>query len=253
VTPGARVARRAELAARRAAAAGALDFMPIRAIMRGENRDDPGGDPMIHARRWLAAVVVGLGLAAASDALAGPPTDQLKASIDAVLRTLDDPALRQDARTTQRRGKVRAIANEIFDWPETAKRSLARHWSGRSDAERQEFVRLFGDLLERSYISQIEKYGGERITYAGEQIDGDQAVVRTKIITKQGTEVPVDYRMLRRGDRWMVYDVVIEGVSMVSNYRTQFNKIIQTSSYAELVRKMKVKQDEFRTVDKQKL
>jgi phospholipid transport system substrate-binding protein len=191
-------------------------------------------------------------LAIDSAALAGPPTDQLKTAIDDVIQTLEDPSLKGEARASERRRKVRAIANSIFDWAETGKRALARHWAARSDAERKEFVTLFGDLLERSYITQIEKYGGERITYAGEQIDGDQAVVKTRIITQQDTEVPVDYRMLRRSDRWVVYDVVIEGVSMVSNYRTQFNKIIQTSSYAELIRRMKVKQEDFRTEDKQK-
>jgi phospholipid transport system substrate-binding protein len=137
------------------------------------------------------------------------------------------------------------VADDIFDFQETAKRSLARHWQPRTPAEQAEFVRLFADLLERSYISKIELYGGEKIAYLGDTIDGDQAIVRTRIVTKSGTEVPVDYRMLKRGDRWLVYDVIIEGVSLVANYRTQFNKIIQTSSYAELVKKMKVKQDEF--------
>ncbi len=207
---------------------------------------------MIRSGNLLAVAALLVALAAGPDALAGLPTDQLKSSIDDVIKTLDDPALKGDGKTTARRQKVRTVANQIFDWSETAKRALARHWSERAEAERLEFVTLFGELLERSYVSQIEKYGGERIVYVGEQIDGDQAVVKTKILTKQGTEVPVDYRMLRRGDRWMVYDVVIEGVSMVSNYRTQFNKIIQTSSYSELVRKMKLKQDEFRTEDKQK-
>jgi phospholipid transport system substrate-binding protein len=205
---------------------------------------------MTRSRILLSVATVLVALGTGSDALAGPPTDQLKTAIDDVIRTLEDPGLKGEAKTVERRRKVRAIANSTFDWTETAKRSLARHWSARSDTERKEFVTLFGDLLERSYISQIEKYGGERILYVGEQIDGEQAVVKTKIITKQGTEVPVDYRMLRRSDRWMVYDVVIEGVSMVSNYRTQFNKIIQTSSYGELVRRMKLKQEEFRTESK---
>src|SRR5260370_35585902 len=93
-------------------------------------------------------------------------------------------------------------------------------------------------------MSKIELYGGEKIQYAGESIDGDLASVRTKLVTKQGTEVPIEYRMIRRGDRWLVYDVVIESGSLISNYRTQFNTIIQTSSFQELVRKMRAKQDE---------
>ena len=189
----------------------------------------------------LAGLVV---LLATAPAWAGPPTDQLRGSIDRVVKTLENPALKGDARAVERKAAVRRIANDIFDFAEIAKRSLGRHWPARTEAERKEFVGLFADLLERSYISKIELYGGEKILYTGERIDGDAASVITKIITKNGTEVPIEYRLLRQGERWLVYDVSIEGVSLVSNYRTQFNKIIQTSSYAELVKKMKAKQDE---------
>jgi phospholipid transport system substrate-binding protein len=187
----------------------------------------------------LAMVLVG------REALAGAPTDQLKSSVDRVIKTLDDPAMKAEGKAVERRQAVRKIANEIFAWDETAKRALARHWQARTEAQRQEFVKLFGDLLEHSYISRIENYGGEKITYLSDSVEDETAMVRTKIVTKQGSEVPVDYRMLRRGERWLVYDVVIEGVSLVSNYRTQFNKIIQTSSYEELVKRMKSKQEEF--------
>lgn len=199
--------------------------------------------------RALVVAVLGLGLLLgpqlAAPARAGAPLDQLRTQIDRVLKTLDDPELKKDSRGAARRAAVRKIADDIFDFPETAKRSLARHWQPRTAAERDEFVKLFSDLLERSYISKIELYGGEKIVYVSDTIEGDQGLVRTRIITKSGAEVPVEYRMLKKGDRWLVYDVVIEGVSLVANYRTQFNKIIQTSSYAELVKKMKVKQDEF--------
>jgi len=197
----------------------------------------------------VVAMIVGLGLVLgpwlAAPARAGAPLEQLKAQIDRVLRIMEDPAMKKESQMKERRAAVRKVADDIFDFQETAKRSLARHWQPRTPAEQMEFVRLFADLLERSYISRIELYGGEKIAYLGDALDGEQAVVRTRIVTKSGTEVPVDYRMLKRSDRWLVYDVVIEGVSLVANYRTQFNKIIQTSSYAELVRKMKVKQDEF--------
>ena len=196
--------------------------------------------------RQLCLILAGLlVLVAAPRASAGAPTDQLKTRIDQVIKILEDPELKVDGKVKERRSAVRRVANDIFDFAETAKRSLARHWQGRTDKERDEFVSLFADLLERSYISKIELYGGERIQYTGERIDGDVATVSTKIATKQGTEIPVDYRMLRREDRWLVYDFSVEGVSLISNYRTQFNKIIQTSSYAELVKKMKTKQEEF--------
>ena len=195
------------------------------------------------------ALVVGMSSAPAA---AGVPTDHLKGAVERVLKTLDDPALKGEARLPERRVAVRKIANEIFDFSEIAKRSMARHWQPLSEAQRTEFVGLFADLLERSYISKIETYGGEKIQYTAERADGDLATVSTRIITKNGTEVPVDYRMIKRADRWLVYDVSIEGVSLVSNYRTQFNKIIQTSSYNELVSKLRNKQDELLAEDKKK-
>ena len=185
-------------------------------------------------------------------AWAGAPTDQLRAQIDRAVKILEDPELKKEGRQKDRRLAVRQVANDIFDFSETAKRSLARHWTPRSQAERDEFVGLFSDLLERSYISKIELYGGEKIQYVGEAIEGEGAVVRTKLLTKQGTEIPIDYRMLRRGDKWLVYDVVIEGVSLISNYRTQFNKIITTSSFQDLMKKMRTKQEEFIGEEKQK-
>jgi len=197
-----------------------------------------------------ALLAVGLAVTAAGPASAGVPTDQLRGAVDRVLKTLDDPSLKGEAKVPERRVAVRKIANEIFDFGEIAKRSMARHWQPLSEAQRTEFVGLFADLLERSYISKIETYGGEKIQYTAERVDGDYATVSTKIITKNGTEVPVDYRLIKRGDRWLVYDVSIEGVSLVSNYRTQFNKIIQTSSYNELVSKLKNKQDELMAEDK---
>jgi phospholipid transport system substrate-binding protein len=180
----------------------------------------------------------------AIDAAAGPPTEQVRGSIDRVLQILSDPELKKASRTADRRAAIRAVAGEIFDFTEISQRSLARHWAARTPAERQEFGQLFGDLLEYSYITKIETYSGEKIQYAGEVPDGDQAVVKTRIVTKTGTEIPVDYRMFLKADRWRAYDVNIEGVSLVSNYRTQFNTVIQRTGYADLVAKLKAKQEE---------
>ncbi|MEK7700484.1 MAG: ABC transporter substrate-binding protein [candidate division NC10 bacterium] len=180
-------------------------------------------------------------LAAGAPALAGSPTDQLREYSDQVIKVLDDPALRSQ----DRRAAVRRIANDIFDVAETAKRALARHWQGRTPAEREEFTQLFADLLERTYIARIDQYGGERIRYLEERVDGDNAVVRAKVVTKKGSEVPIESRMLRRGERWFIYDVLIENVSLIANYRAQFDKIVRTTSYEELVRRLKSKRDEF--------
>jgi phospholipid transport system substrate-binding protein len=179
-----------------------------------------------------------------SPASAGVPTDQLRASVDEVIRILEDPALKSESKTAERRAAIRKEADKIFDFEETAKRALGAHWQRLDEKKRLEFVSLFAGLLQRAYITKIEQYSGEKITYAGDAIDGDLAVVKTRFATKKGTEIPVDYRMLKRGDRWRVYDINIEGVGLVANYRTQFNKIIQTASYEELVAKLKNSQSE---------
>ena len=191
-------------------------------------------------------------LAFAQESWATTATEQLKSAIDQVLATVDAPALKGDGMAAERRIAVRKIANEIFNFNEIARRSLGRHWQSLSEAQHAEFVDLFGDLLERSYLSKIESYGGEKILYAGERVDGDLAIVSTKIMTKNGSKVPVDYRLFRHDDRWTIYDVNFEGISLVSNYRMQFDKIIQTSGYNSLVEKMKTKQTESAAGDARK-
>ena len=122
-----------------------------------------------------------------------------------------------------------------------AKRALGRHWAGRTPTEQQEFVALFRELLERAYVAKIERYAGEPVAYVGEVADGEVTTVRTKITTRQNQDVPIDYRMFRDGERWRVYDVLIESISLVNNYRTQFDGIIKTSSYEELVKRLKAR------------
>lgn len=185
----------------------------------------------------VAAALVFL---AGTPAWAGP-TDQLREYTDQVIKVLDDPSMaRQD-----RRAAVRKIAHEAFDVAETAQRVLARHWQARTPAEREEFTQLFADLLERTYIARMDEYGGERIRYVSESIDGKLASVRARITTRNGTEVAVESRMNLRGDRWLIYDILIENVSLVGNYRSQFDRIVRSSSYEELVRRLKTKRDEF--------
>jgi phospholipid transport system substrate-binding protein len=196
-------------------------------------------------RRFAVPVfVAGLILMAGLAAHAGPATDQLKGGVDRVLAILQDPALKEPAKVDERRQKIRAVANEVFDWQETGKRALARHWQARSPQEREEFSKLFADLLERSYVGKIEAYSGEKILYGEETLDGDQATVRTKLVTKSGTQIPIDYQMQKAEDRWRVYDVKIENVGLVANYRSQFNRIIQQSGYPDLLQRLKTKQEE---------
>jgi phospholipid transport system substrate-binding protein len=176
-----------------------------------------------------------------SPAWAGAPTDTLREYTEAVQKVLDDPALKADERRMERRAAVRKLASEAFDVQETAQRALGTHWQQRSPAEREEFVGLFADLLERSYIAKIDLYGGERLRFTEERVDGDNAIVRARVTTKKGTEVPVEGRMHKKGDRWLIYDVAIENISLIANYRAQFDRIIRTSSYAELVKRLRTR------------
>jgi phospholipid transport system substrate-binding protein len=173
---------------------------------------------------------------------AGPPTDQLKQRVDEVIRVLDDPSLK--AQPAQRHAAIRKIAENIFDYPNTARRALGTHWNARTPEERKEFVALFADLLDRAYLSKIDLYQGEKVRYTNEAVDGDEVTVKTMLLTPRGTSIPVDYRMHLVDGRWLVYDVIIEGVSLVSSYRQQFNKIIVTESYPSLLQKLRSKQAE---------
>jgi len=171
-------------------------------------------------------------------------TAQVKETIDKVLAILRDPALKGPDKEERRRKKLKDAIYPRFDFSEMAKRSLATHWRDRTQKEREEFVNLFADLLEQSYHKKLESYTDQEIIYAKEQIEDKFGLVATKIVSqKENLDIPIDYKLMRQDGQWRVYDVVIEGVSLVSNYRGQFNRIIQTSSYAELIRKMRVKQE----------
>jgi phospholipid transport system substrate-binding protein len=158
-----------------------------------------------------------------------------------VVTILEDPILK--GRPDERRVALRGAATDIFDFTEITRRSLGRHWQAATPVEREELVLLFTALLERSYLGRIEQYTGERIAVVGEALDGELATVRTRLVSKGGTETAVDYRLYRVGDRWMAYDVSVEGVSLVANYRSQFNKIIQASSAQALVKRLRAKQE----------
>jgi phospholipid transport system substrate-binding protein len=193
--------------------------------------------------RMLAAVLpLLLVVVAAPTVHAGPAVDTLKAGVDRALKVLEDPSLKGESHAADRRKQLRDIADGLFDFEEMSKRTLATHWQKRTPDERQQFSTLFADLLENTYFNQIDTYsGGGSVKYGAETINGDQATVRTVIVTSKGTEIPADYRMHQKNGKWLVYDVSIEGVSLVNNYRAQFNQIIQRGGYAELVQRLQKK------------
>jgi phospholipid transport system substrate-binding protein len=178
-------------------------------------------------------------LSAPGPASAGDPTDQIRGAIDRGIAILKRPDLKAKEKREERREALRKELFPSFNFEEMAKRSLGVHWKDRTPQEREEFTRLFRNLLENAYAGKIEGYKGEKILYRKESVDLPYAEVNTVIVMLQGDEIPVDYRVLKNGARWKIYDIVIEGVSLVNNYRSQFAGILQKSSYPELVRRLK--------------
>jgi phospholipid transport system substrate-binding protein len=176
--------------------------------------------------------------------LAGEPTEKIRQTTDKILSIVTDPSLKDPSKAQEREKLIRRAVDEQFDWEEMARRSLATHWAKRTAEERKEFVRLFADLLERTYMRKVEDYSGEKVLYEGETKDGDYVKVKVKIVTKKNKDIPVEYRLKKEGNDWFIYDISIEGVSLVNNYRTQFNNIIVQSSYENLVKKLRDKVEE---------
>jgi phospholipid transport system substrate-binding protein len=194
--------------------------------------------PLIAICLWLLAIAL-----SPSDATAGLPTDQIKSTVDKALLVLKDPRLKPATKTKERREQLKQILFTRFDFNEMAKRALGANWRRRTPKEQDEFVRLFSDLLERAYADTIESYTDEKIVYVGERLDGGYADVNSKVLTKKGEEFSLNYKTHFVGGEWRVYDVVVENISMVNNYRSQFNRVISNASYEELVRRLRDKAD----------
>jgi phospholipid transport system substrate-binding protein len=199
-----------------------------------------------HHARVIWTMISLFTLCSVPGAWAGAPTDQLREGVDRVVKIIRDPELKGDKQMDQRRAAIALIAGELFDFGEMARRSLGQHWDKRTPAEQKEFVRLFTALIQRSYVSKVDQQeAAGRMTYRGETMDADHAVVQTTIALNNGSEMPLGYRMHKPRDRWQVYDLSLDGISLVANYRAQFNKIIRTSSYETLVARLKSNQAEF--------
>jgi len=201
--------------------------------------------------RWLRrcmACLCSLGVVAAlffagfpvETAYAGPATDAMKGTIDEVLRILRDKELKQPAKADERRQMLEKVVGDRFDYQEMSRRALGAPWNTLADKDKQEFVGLFKSLLVSSYADKIETYSGEGVQYINERTEKDYAEVRTKVQTGK-SDIPLDYRLLNKSGDWRVYDVVVDGVSLVNNYRGQFTKILRSSGYPELVEQLRKK------------
>jgi phospholipid transport system substrate-binding protein len=191
----------------------------------------------------VLALSIHLGMAL--PALGAGPQDRVRATINAVSAVLEDPALQGAGKDTERRQRVQQIIFDAFDFQEMAKESLGTYWGKLTPQQREEFAPLFGHLFERSYNRLVIRFLGERSTvYGTESIQGERALVQTTLISKQEARLPVDYQLVRHGEHWAIFDVVIDGVSLASNYRAQFSKILRSSSYDALVQRIKTKLEE---------
>lgn len=172
---------------------------------------------------------------------AGLATDQIKSTVDKAIIVLKDPRLKPSAKTKERRDQLKQILFGRFDFSEMARRALGANWRRRTPQEQEEFVRLFTEILERAYADIIEGYTDEKIIYLNERIDGTYADVGSKILTSKGEEYSIYYKAHLVSNEWKVYDVVAENISLVNNYRSQFNRVIANSSYEELIRRLRDK------------
>ena len=194
---------------------------------------------MVNFLRSVISLILVFGLTVA--VWAGEPEDRVRQTTDKILSIVADPVLKGPSKGEERRNLIRKAVDELFDWNEMARRTLGRSWAERTEAEKKEFVPLFAELLERTYLKKVEGFSGEKVRYEGETIEGDRAAVKVKIITQKNKDIPVESRLRKEGKGWLVYDISIEGVSLVNNYRTQFNTIITQSSYENFMKVLKAK------------
>jgi phospholipid transport system substrate-binding protein len=179
-------------------------------------------------------------LAAAGTATAAGPTETVQMAVQQVFSSQNGPAVKTLS-TAERRADVRKITESLFDFSDMSERSLGSAWTQASPAQQQEFIRLFSALIANAYLSRIEQYAGEPITYLGEKVDGDEASVQSRVVTPKGSEVGLDYRLYRADSRWAVYDIYVEGISLVGSYKAQFNRILQRGSFADLLKQLRQK------------
>ena len=172
---------------------------------------------------------------------AGAPGDQIRQTVDKLLAILKDPQLKQEGRKNERHEELKKLIYQRFDFTEMARRALGPEWRRHTPEEQKEFVKLFTDLLERAYLQQIESYNNQKVRYLNEREDSSYAQVDTKIVDHKGQEFSVNYRLHNMNGDWKVYDVVVEEISLVNNYRAQFSRVLARSSYQELVHGMKDK------------
>jgi phospholipid transport system substrate-binding protein len=197
----------------------------------------------MNIRIRLVTFILALSLAFVPAAQAGEPLEVVRTAIDKAVQILKDPRLQAKDKKRERIERLREVLTPIFDYDEMSKRALGAHWRRRTPAEQEEFVILFRDFLEGVYSDKIDLYGGERVVFGRETIETDFAQVETTIINPKGEEIAVIYKLRRGNGKWKVYDAVVENISLVNNYRSQFDRVIASASYEELIKRLREKVD----------
>lgn len=192
--------------------------------------------PLLGIGIVLATVVFSIGTVRS-----GEPTERIRDALEKGIQVLNDSGLKVENNKKERVDRLRGIVYPLFDFEEMAKRALGPHWRRRTPTERQEFVRLFTEFLEMAYADKVDLYDGEKVVFGREILDGDHAQVDSKVVNKKGQEFSVVYKLHRPAGIWKIYDVAVENISLVNNYRSQFSRVITKSSYEELVKRLKEK------------
>jgi len=206
-----------------------------------KNHPKAGNEVMNMLKNLVIALIFGTAVAVSAGhaSAESSPTTAVQDSVDAILVVLRDKTL---DRSTSRE-KIRSTINERFDFRAMSQRTLATNWKKATTQEQQQFIDLFSQLIENTYIGKIEAYTDEKVEYPGEKVKGNKAIVETRIITASA-DIPVDYKLYLKDDYWWVYDVIIEGVSLISNYRSTYQEIVKQEGFAGLLVKMQEKIDE---------
>ena len=190
---------------------------------------------------WRLVVLFFLVIVSSAHLPAAEPIKELRKTTEKIIGIVNDPTLKSPDKAAERNRLIRDAVDERFDWEEMARRTLARHWRKRSREEKKEFIYFFGKFLERNYLDKVEGYSDVKVIYDSERIVEGYGIGKVRIVTSRGREIPVLYRLIKKGEGWYVYDVDIEGISLINNYRKQFNSIILRSSFKDLVKKLKAK------------
>jgi phospholipid transport system substrate-binding protein len=178
------------------------------------------------------------------NAQAGVATDRIKTATDKLIEILSNHDLDPPEMAEKRAHMIRETVDTVFDWTAFSQRALGRHWRKLTKKEKEEFIPLFGQLIERTYMDKTRQYSGQKMNFVSEKTDDKYGEVDAEVILKDEANIPIQFRVVKRNGKWFIYDVYVKDISLVNNYRIQFNDIMTKSGYNELITRLKAKLEE---------